>query len=171
MFSDSDTKVHDHRQTHRHLHYSWKQSIRKACNTGIYVTCRAPCFWALHAYDVSHARSKRPDNADLGWGSLEVCLLICVLGTFLLAADFLNDVHTLQWRHDEHDGVSDHQSHDCLLNRLFRCRSKTSKLRVTGLFKGNSPVTGEFPTQRASNVENVSIWWRHHVFDRCRRSS
>ena len=26
----------------------------------------------------------------------------------------------------------------------------------------NSPVTGEFPVQRASNAENVSIWWRHH---------
>ena len=50
---------------------------------------------------------------------------------------------------------------DCLLNRLLRCRSKeTSKLRVTGLCKGNSPVTGEFPSQRASNV---SIWWCHHV--------
>ena len=24
-------------------------------------------------------------------------------------------------------------------------------------------VTGEFPAQMASNVENVSIWWRHHV--------
>ena len=22
--------------------------------------------------------------------------------------------------------------------------------------------TGEFPAQRASNAENVSIWWRHH---------
>ena len=29
--------------------------------------------------------------------------------------------------------------------------------------EGNSPVTGEFPAQRDSNVENVSIWWRHHV--------
>ena len=29
-------------------------------------------------------------------------------------------------------------------------------------FVGNSPVTGEFPSQRASNAENVSIWWRHH---------
>ena len=28
---------------------------------------------------------------------------------------------------------------------------------------GNSPRTGEFPTQRASNEENVSIWWRHHA--------
>ena len=33
---------------------------------------------------------------------------------------------------------------------------------VTGLCEGNSPVTGEFPVQRASNAENVSIWWRHH---------
>ena len=37
----------------------------------------------------------------------------------------------------------------------------TSKLCVTGLFEGNSPLTGEFPAQRASNAENVSIWWRH----------
>ena len=29
-------------------------------------------------------------------------------------------------------------------------------------FVGNSPVTGEFPAQMASNAENVSIWWRHH---------
>ena len=39
---------------------------------------------------------------------------------------------------------------------------KTSKLRVTGLCAGNSPATGEFPAQMASNAENVSIWWRHH---------
>ena len=45
----------------------------------------------------------------------------------------------------------------------FRRKSKeTSKLRVTGLCAGNSPVTGEFPAQLASNAENVSIWWRHH---------
>ena len=39
---------------------------------------------------------------------------------------------------------------------------KHSKLRVTGLRAGNSPVTGEFPAQRAGNAEDVSIWWRHH---------
>ena len=38
---------------------------------------------------------------------------------------------------------------------------KTSKLHVTGLCAGNSPVTSEFPAQKASNPENVSIWWRH----------
>ena len=70
---------------------------------------------------------------------------------------------TLPWRHNGRDGVSNHQPHHCLLNGLFRRRSKkTSKLRVTGLCAGNSPVTGEFPAQMASNAENVSIWWRHH---------
>ena len=49
----------------------------------------------------------------------------------------------LQWRHNEYNGVSNHQPHDCLLKRLFRRRSKrTSKLRVTGLC-----------AQRASNAE------------------
>ena len=40
---------------------------------------------------------------------------------------------------------------------------KISKLRVTGLCEGDSPVTGEFSAQRASKGENVSIWWRHHA--------
>ena len=30
-------------------------------------------------------------------------------------------------------------------------------------FAGNSPGTDEFPAQMASNAENASIWWRHHV--------
>ena len=73
-------------------------------------------------------------------------------------------VLSLQWRHNGRDSVSNHQPHDCLLSRLFRRRSKkTSKLRVTGLCAVNSPVTGDFPAQMASNAENVSIWWRHHV--------
>ena len=72
--------------------------------------------------------------------------------------------HPLHWRHNDHDGVSNHQPHGCLLNRLFRWRSKkTSKLRVTGLCVGNSPGTGEFPAQSASYAENVAIWWRHHA--------
>ena len=70
----------------------------------------------------------------------------------------------LQWRNNGCDGISNQQHHNCLLNRIFRRRSKkTSKLRVTGLCVGNSPVTGEFPAQMPSNAENVSIWWRHHV--------
>ena len=78
------------------------------------------------------------------------------------ASGFRN-AFALQWRHNERDRLSNHQPHDRLPNRLFGRRSKkTSKLRVTGLYEGNSAVTGEFPAQRASNAKNVSIWWRHH---------
>ena len=70
---------------------------------------------------------------------------------------------TLRWRHNGRDSVSNHQPHECFLNRLFRRRSKkTSKLRVTGLCAGNSLVTGEFSAQMASYAENVSIWLRHY---------
>ena len=61
---------------------------------------------------------------------------------------------SLQWRHNEHDGVSNHQPHHWLLNPLFRRRSnKTSKPRFTGLCVGNSPMTGEFAAKMASNAE------------------
>ena len=47
---------------------------------------------------------------------------------------------SLHWCHNDHGGVSNHQPHGCLLNCLFRRRSKkTSKLRVTGHCAGNSP--------------------------------
>ena len=75
-----------------------------------------------------------------------------------------NKCDSLQWRHNGRDSVSNHQHHDCLLNLLFRRRSKkTSKLRVTGFCAGSSPGTGEFSAQMASYAENVSIWWRHHI--------
>ena len=68
----------------------------------------------------------------------------------------------LQWRHNGRDSVSNHQPPDCLLNPLFRRGSKkTPKLPMTGLCVGNSPWTGEFPAQMASNAESISVWWRH----------
>ena len=39
---------------------------------------------------------------------------------------------------------------------------KTNQSSVSLAFV-RGPVTSEFPSQRASNAENVSIWWRHHV--------
>ena len=96
-------------------------------------------------------------------------------------ANWLKPQHThlcccsmsLQWRHNDRDGVSNHQPHDCLLKRLFRRRSKKIwKLRVTGLCAGNSPVTGEFHAKRASNAENVSIWLRYRVYKHpCRHAT
>ena len=66
----------------------------------------------------------------------------------------------LHWRDHERNGVSNHEPHDCFLNRLFRRRSnKTSKLASLAFvwWPMNSP------SQRAKNAENVSIWWRLHA--------
>ena len=76
---------------------------------------------------------------------------------------------TLHWRHNDHGGVSNHQPHSCLLNPLFRRRSKKiSKLRVTGLCVGNSPGPVNSPHKGPGYAENVSIWWRHHELPECK---
>ena len=75
----------------------------------------------------------------------------------------------LHWRHNGYDCVSNHQPHNCLLNRLFRHRSKkTSKLCFTGLCVGNSPgpvnsphkwpVTGKYWAilQRDPTLHNIN---------------
>ena len=94
-------------------------------------------------------------------------LFILWLGSEQWRAIYWSNDHLFQWpfrwRHNGRYGVSNHQPHDCILNRFFRRRSKkASKLCVTGLCAENSPGTGEFPAQIVSNAENISISWRHH---------
>ena len=49
-----------------------------------------------------------------------------------------------------------------------RRSKKTSKLRVTDLCEGNSPVTNEFPAQRASNADLMtSSWYLKHRKNTC----
>ena len=117
-------------------------------------------------------RSSNAENVSVWWRHHVVCgLAIDINGASIVTIPLLylilslpeSSNNSLRWHHNGRHGVSYHQPYDCLLNRLFGHRSKeTSKLRVTGLCAGNSPGTGEFPTQMASNADNVSIWWRHH---------
>ena len=87
---------------------------------------------------------------------------VCNVSIILFRPQYVN-IMTLLWCHNGRDCISNHQPHYCLLNRLFRWRSKkTSKLRIIGLCDGNSAVTSEFPSQTGSDAENVSIWWRNH---------
>ena len=91
-------------------------------------------------------------NTELSWTLGPHRLSSTMFDIFDIFSKWLT---TLQWRHNGCDRVSNHQPYGCLLNCLFKRRSKkTSKLRVTGLC--------EFPAQRASNAEKGSIWWRHH---------
>ena len=121
------------------------------------------CFWSVECERLCHAFGKTHMNVRRELFIWDIYIHIYTI-LCLYITDGMSQLIPLEWRHNRHDSVSNHQPHDCLLNRLFRRRSKkTSKLRVTGLCAGKSTGTGEFPAQMASNAENVSIWWRHHV--------
>ena len=89
------------------------------------------------------------------------------------AVHFMTFSSPSQWRHNGHDGISNHKSHHCLLNRLFRCKSKkTSKLRVTGFVQGihrwpvNSPHKGPV-TQKKFPFDDIivkSVYWLSAVW-------
>ena len=59
-----------------------------------------------------------------------VAKLTHVLETGLVDTHIACKNHPLQWRHNGHDGVSNHQPYDCLLKRLFRRRSKKASTLV-----------------------------------------
>ena len=75
---------------------------------------------------------------------------------------YLAVIFSLQWRHNERDGASNNQHLDCFFNRLFPGVKNTKAPRHWPSW-GEPPVTGRFPSQSASSMENFSTWWRHHI--------
>ena len=72
----------------------------------------------------------------------------------------------LQWGHNERDGVSNHQPHDCLLNRLFRHRSKkTSSFASLAFVRGihrwpvNSPHKGPIKRKMFPFDDIIMVSW------------
>ena len=107
-------------------------------------------------------------------GLMQECSIFSALATDMyssLALSHRFDItaslfSSLQWRHNEHDGLTNHQRLDGLFIHLSRLISKkTSTLRVADLCKGNSPVTSEFPAEGASNTDFFSFWWHHHALN------
>ena len=124
------------------------------------MTCRnGPCqqreavnaFWASHVSLPLQLRKDAPYKDNI----------VVPIGGYVVLR-FVTDnpgSWALEWRHNERHGVSNHQRLGCLLKRLFWRRSKkTPKPRVTGLGEGNPPVTGGFPSQRATYL------WRGKCF-------
>ena len=86
------------------------------------------------------------------------CDLLCLVPNGL-------ELFPLQWRRNERDGVSNQRRLYCLLNRLFRRKSKkTSKLSVTGRCEGKPPVTLDSPhkgsvTRKCFHFKTSSCHW------------
>ena len=91
--------------------------------------------------------------SSMFWNYILHCVIGPNLWIVLLTRYHPQTSMTLLWCHNGRDDVSYHQPQDCLVNCLFRRRSKKTKLSVTGLCADDSPVTGEFPLQKASNGE------------------
>ena len=95
---------------------------------------------------------------ETSWYSCDVIVLIRSVSFFLTEPAHCNDVirNTMTSQitslpivySSVYSGADQRKQHSCASLAFVR---------------GNSPVTGAFPSQRASNAENVSIWWRHHV--------
>ena len=68
------------------------------------------------------------------------------------------DKCSLQWRHKERDGVSNHWRLDCLLNSFAQVHIKEN-IKA----QRHWPMIDEFSAERTSNAENVFTWWHHHI--------
>ena len=82
-------------------------------------------------------------------------------------------IKTLQWRHSERDGVSNHQHPNCLLNRLFRRKSKkhqsfASLAYVRGIHRWpmNSPHKGPV-TRKMVSFDDVIMKTRICISSCC----
>ena len=112
--------IHHNVLTFYHYHYYYCSVLFHKFNTCMYLICAA---LALHALVISNIQ------------------YLCRYNTVIFFQSHHKDTPSLQWRHNERDGVSNHQPQDCSLKFKFRRRSKkTFKLRVTSLCVGNSPV-------------------------------
>ena len=122
--------------------YSERCANKKLCaskHTGLLNSCLGKL--CLHPYLVVPLISARVTLISTEFQPI-VRPSYCLSLNNWVAIIWTNDEQALQWRHNGRGSVSNHQPHDCLLNRLFRRRSKkTSKLRVTGLCAGDSPVS------------------------------
>ena len=115
------------------------------------IHCELHCYNIADADDLATQRTR--SSSAIVLSHLTWNILISTQETLIFWENGLFNGSALQWRHNEHDGVSTRQPHDCLLNRSFRCRSsETSKLRVTGLCDGNSPLTGRFGYEKISSL-------------------
>ena len=145
-YNDNDD-YHYHNYYHNHIDtsivhfdYQWE-----------YSTCTVQCHWGCASYDYTPLTVH--NDKCIGWNKAHAHN--SKYNREWITSKNIKKGKTLQWCHNGCHVIANHQLHHCLLNRLFRCRSKkTPKLCVIGVCK--------FPAQMTRNAKNVSIWWFHH---------
>ena len=75
---------------------------------------------------------------------------------------------TLHWRHNERGGISDHQPHDCLLNRLFKRTWKTHQSSASLAFLRGIhrwPLRGKCFHLMTSSWSSPATWWPNVIIN------
>ena len=130
----------------------WSYHYRNALMYGNFVLLERDCVYGMWQYRVPYLVWKSSLRGWNEWKNLVVIYVNIHYNDVIMSA-MASQITSLTMVYSTYSTVYPR-----------RRSKKTAKLRVTGLCEGNSPVTGEFPAQRASKAENVSIWWRHHVY-------
>ena len=148
------------------VYYSWGKELFVELNISPWWQCLALLFWC---FKLTHFNTEKQESSWFQlchhcwhrrlslWKPMMPPMTTKLASWFsvnLFKAPKPADQIALQWHHNERNGTWNHWCLDCLLSRLFRCKSKkTSKLLVTGLCEGNPLVRSGFPSQRTSNME------------------
>ena len=111
-----------------------------------------------------------PFRSDSEGISQRVALVTCQFLSYITMCNKM----PLLWRHNEHDGVSNHQPYDCLLNRLFRQRKHQSSAPLAFVWAihrwpVNSPHKGPitrkmFPFDDVIMIRSKSDWLLTYIY-------
>ena len=131
------------------------------CHHHIFTTVTSWCVNDLHII-VWESGLSSVWNQTTAWSTSLYYLALFECGHVLI--NYTLSCESLQWRHNGHGGVPNHQPHHCLLVPLFRGgseRHQSSALLtfVRGIYRW--PVN--LPHKGQVTRNHVSIWWRHHV--------
>ena len=103
-------------------------------------------------------------------GSIRVFLMLTTCWTVSMKCKCT--FAALQWRHTGHDGVSNHQPHDCWLDRLFRVdqrKHQSSALLafVRGIYRWPVKSPHKWPVTRKMLPFDASSWLYNSSIRRC----
>ena len=142
---------------------------------------RSLVFWKdlLATYKIWSGRVKAKANAGSAWDGA-VCdsgcnwfvphlwKLLYSSGWYVIAACYSIPLPEFVLQMDYNDVIMDAMASQMISRPIVYStvysgtyQRKYQSSASLAFVRGNSLVTGEFPAQRASNAENISIWWRH----------
>ena len=123
-------------------------------------------------HDVTNISGTQPRKNMITMGKVDTSDLMMII-TWAMDMSFQSPklkwaswTHTTPWCHDLMTVMASQITSLTIVYSTVYSGTDQRKHQSSALLDvvwGDSSMTGELPAQRASNAENVSIWWRHHA--------